>query len=192
MMAAMMTACSEEDDTVEEYPNWQQTNETYFENLSDSVISLIAADEDCGWIRIKNWAYPVVEGGLEGSNTDYIIVQVIEEAPDEETDSPLYTDSVKVHYLGRLLPSVSYDNGYIFDYSYYPPFDEETAVASKFVVSGLIDGYATAMMNMRRGDRWTVYIPYQLAYGEGGSSSIPGYSTLIFDIQLVDFWPPED
>lgn len=190
--AIMLTACSEEDDTVDEYPDWQVTNEAYYENLSDSVISLIEADEDCGWLRIKNWSFPVVEDGMEGSNTDYIIVEILESAPETETESPIYTDSVKVHYLGRLLPSVSYSNGYIFDYSYYPPFDEETAVASKFVVSGLIDGYATAMMNMKVGDHWKVYIPHQLAYGESGSSSIPAYSTLIFDIRLVDFWAVDD
>ena len=44
------------------------------------------------------------------------------------------------------------------------------------------------LMRMHRGDRWRVYIPYQLAYGSSARSSIPAYSTLIFDLQLEDFW----
>jgi len=41
---------------------------------------------------------------------------------------------------------------------------------------------------MHIGDRWKVYMPYQLAYGESGSSSIPGYSTLVFDMTLVAYY----
>jgi FKBP-type peptidyl-prolyl cis-trans isomerase FklB len=35
-----------------------------------------------------------------------------------------------------------------------------------------------------------VYIPYELAYGISGTTGIPGYSTLVFDITMVDFWSP--
>ena len=49
-------------------------------------------------------------------------------------------------------------------------------------------GFATALLNMRRGDHYRVYIPYQLGYGSSDNSSIPGGSTLIFDLRLVDFW----
>ena len=57
--------------------------------------------------------------------------------------------------------------------------------------NSLIDGFATALQQMRRGDRWMVYRPYQLGYGASGSGEIPGYSTLIFDLRLVDFWSPQ-
>jgi len=56
------------------------------------------------------------------------------------------------------------------------------------VVSGVVDGFTTALQHMRKGDRWKVYIPYQLGYGESANSSIPGYSTLVFDITLNNFW----
>ena len=45
-------------------------------------------------------------------------------------------------------------------------------------------------MSMHRGDHWTVYIPHQLGYGTSASGTVPAYSTLIFDLRLVDFSHP--
>jgi FKBP-type peptidyl-prolyl cis-trans isomerase len=39
---------------------------------------------------------------------------------------------------------------------------------------------------MVKGDKWEVVIPYHLAYGEKGNSSIPGYSTLAFEIEVMN------
>ena len=117
---------------------------------------------------------------------DYIYVEVLNEG--DGTISPIYTDTVRVHYQGRLLPSASYANGYVFDQSWTGEYDVTTNVPSKIAVSGVVDGFTTALQHMRKGDRWKVYIPYQLGYGESANSSIPGYSTLVFDITLNNFW----
>lgn len=185
--ALSLASCSEEDDTVEEYPNWQATNEAYFTHLSDSVSQLIAAGRT-DWKRIKSYSKNASDAA-----TDYIIVHVEASASAADTLSPAYTDSVKVHYRGNLLPSTSYKTGglgYQFDASYRGEFDDSTSVPSKFAVNALVDGFATALQYMCVGDHWTVYIPHQLAYGTSGSSSIPGYSTLVFDLRLVKFWSP--
>lgn len=187
----MAVACTEDDmDEVEEYPNWKETNEEYFESLSDSVIALIEADPGrTDWMRIKSWSKDEDE---EGESTDYIIVNVIE-AGDEDGECPIYTDTVEVSYTGRLLPSVSYPSGYVFDRTFYGDYDPELSASTTLAIGDsygteLIDGFATALQNMRCGDHWKVYIPYQLGYGSSGSSSVPGYSTLIFDTVLLDFW----
>lgn len=191
MVLPMAVACTEDDmDEVEEYPNWKETNEEYFESLSDSVIALIEADPDrTDWMRIKSWSKDEDE---EGESTDYIIVNVIE-AGDEDGECPIYTDTVEVSYTGRLLPSVSYPSGYVFDRTFYGDYDPELSASTTLAIGDsygteLIDGFATALQNMRCGDHWKVYIPYQLGYGSSGSSSVPGYSTLIFDTVLLDFW----
>ena len=178
------TSCSEDDGNVEEYPDWQQRNVTYFDNLTDSVQKLIASGRT-DWKRIRTWAKG---DGSYLTNSDYILVRVLSDAPATETASPLYTDSVSVHYSGRLLPSTSYPSGLRFDASFQEPFDPDIAVATKFSAGGVVDGFSTALQNMRRGDRWEVYMPYQLGYGESGYQNIPGYSVLIFDIGLKDFW----
>ncbi|NPD92916.1 FKBP-type peptidyl-prolyl cis-trans isomerase [Prevotella sp. PMUR] len=182
-----MVSCSEEDNTVDEFANWQTVNEGFFYSLSDSVKSVIAANPlETEWKRIKTWNK---SDSVAGVDTDYILVKVLQAAPATETEMPLYLDTVTVHYKGCLLPSLSYRDGYVFDISYTEPFDEDIAIPSKMAVANVVNGFSTAIQNMRRGDHWLVYIPYQLGYGAAGSSPvIPGYSTLVFDIKMVDFW----
>lgn len=180
-------SCKEEDDAVEEYANWSSKNATFFTHLSDSVEGLLKAHpERTDWRRIKSWTK---SDDTEGEPTDYIIVNVIAEGSEEEIAQgmPLFTDSVSVHYLGRLLPSHSYSEGLVFDQSYYGEFNEELCRPTSFVVNELIPGFSTALMHMHRGDYWRIYIPQQLGYGSSATSSIPAYSTLIFDIRLKNF-----
>lgn len=181
-----MFSCSEDDGTVDEYPNWQSKNETFFNHLSDSVKALLEADSTrTDWKRIKSWTKA---NEYVGTNADYVIVNVVSEGQATTTATPKYTDSVSIHYAGRLLPSTSYKQGLRFDASYNEPFDESISVASKLLVSATVEGFATVLQHMHCGDHWIVYIPYQLGYGTTGKSSIPAYSTLVFDIRLKDFW----
>ena len=183
--AFAMTSCSEDDGIVEEFPDWQLRNETYFNNLTDSVQRLISSGRT-DWKRIRTWSKG--EGDYL-SNSDYIIVHVLENAPSSETVTPIYTDSIAAHYKVWTIPSTSYRDGKVFDSSYKEPFDKDLAVAARFYVGGgLIDGFTTAVQNMRRGDVWEVYIPYQLGYGTEPKDDIPGYSTLIYKIMLIDHW----
>lgn len=187
-----LASCSEEDDTVEEFPNWQARNDAFFNSLTDSVLNLLELNPArTDWKRIKSWSK---SDSMEGSNSDYIIVNVIEEG-DPASATPLYTDTVTVHYLGRLLSSVSYPYGYVFDQSYYGNYYDDVSKPLQMAIGNsggnmLVDGFATALQHMRRGDHWMVYIPYQLGYGSQSQTGVPAYSTLIFDLRLVDFWSP--
>lgn len=171
----MLASCSESDDTPEEYPDWKNYNEAFVQSLaSDSV--------GHGWERIKNFSF--VAG--EGKASDYIYVKRLRNGSG--TVRPIYTDSVSVHYQGRLLPSTTYSTGYIFDQSWMrgTTLDESINSPVTFNVSGVVDGFCTALQNMVEGDRWIVYIPWQLGYGSSEISSITGtnYSTLRFDITM--------
>ena len=185
-------SCSEEDNTVEEFPNWQVRNDDYFNHLSDSVKELIALNPArTDWKRIKCWSK---SDSVVGSNADYIIVNVKRDG-DASGATPLYTDTDSVHYMGWLLPSTSYPSGYVFDKSYSGNFYEDISRPSEFAIGNssgnkIVDGFATALQSMRRGDRWIVYIPYQLGYSSSATTRVPAFSTLIFDLTLVDFWSP--
>ncbi len=183
-MIFSLSSCSEESDEIEEFPDWQETNDSHFSSIYDEATRLIALG-DPTWKLFLNWSLPLENSAYTASIDDYIVVEVLEEGTG--SGCPLYTDNVWVHYRGRLLPSVSYPSGYIFDQSYYGDFNEQTASPVSFTASALVDGFTTALLYMHIGDYWRVYIPYNLGYGTYGSGSIPGYSLLIFDIKLVAY-----
>ena len=85
--------------------------------------------------------------------------------------SPVDRSIVSVHYRGTLI------NGREFDNSWKRSFPEALRL--------VIDGWRIALKLMHVGDRWMVYIPYNLGYGTRTSGPIPGFSTLIFEIELL-------
>lgn len=88
---------------------------------------------------------------------------------------PSATDRVRVHYTGQLI------DGTVFDSSV------ERGQPAEFPVSGVIRGWVEALQLMPVGSKWRLYIPQELAYGsQGAGASIPPYSALIFDVELLD------
>ena len=185
MLIGMITACSETNDDVVEYYDWKKRNVAYF----DSIYNVAIENKDGKWDTIRAWSLNDSVAHLLAY--DYIVVH--KEEVGTGSGCPLYTDSVLVHNLGKLLPSASYPDGYVIEKSYDGGFDDynfQTATAKKWYVGGLIDGYITALQRMHIGDRWRVYIPYTLAYGTADYNSIPGYSTIIWDIKLLGYYHP--
>ena len=202
LSTGLFTSCTENDDTVEEYANWQSKNETYWDNLYTTTQQKIKSG-DTSWKIILNYTFQnqkqTTGSALTYRPENYIIAHV--EQAGKGTTSPLYSDSVSMHYMGRLIPSTTYTSGLIFDKSWSS--NQFNAATSRPVHSyigltydaegkptSLVDGFTTALMSMHRGDHWTVYIPYQLGYGEKNSGVVPAYSTLIFDLRLNDFSHP--
>ena len=179
-----VVSCSEEDTTVEEFPNWQATNEAYFQQLVATTKAKVA-EGDTQWELLP--AYTKPDKDYTYQYQDYVVVQKL--ATGTGTTSPLMTDVVKVSYVGNLLPSAQTykETGMEFDRSYSGDYDPAVSTPASLTVSSLIDGFTTVLLHMHRGDHWKAYIPYQLGYGTTASGSIPAYSTLIFDLWLEDF-----
>lgn len=177
------TSCSEKEDTTDEYPDWQNTNATYWDNLYTQTLSRISSG-DASWKMLRSFS---LEDTLQVERTSYIIVNVLREGTG--SGCPLYTDSVRVRYTGRLLPSTSYPNGYVFQTTSPDGTTEQTAGVADLPVNGLIDGFSTALQHMHIGDVWDVYIPWTLGYGVNASANntIPAYSVLRFNISLVAY-----
>ena len=178
LSAGTVVSCSETDDEeAYEYANWQARNDAYFATLEDSL-----SRGGSVWKKIK--AYTKDEK-TPGVNTDYIYIKVLKSGGDGP--SPLYSDSVRVAYRGRLIPSATYSNGYVFDQTYVGDYNPKTTAVSDNLASGFITGFTTAVLHMKRNDSWRVYIPYQLGYNSTENGNIPAYSVLIFDLSLIDF-----
>ena len=198
MMAVFaLSSCSEDDNTVDEYANWQARNEKAFADTLAYARQQIANGSD-EWKVILKWSLQNqtpnkdTNGNavpLTYKDADYIVVHVLDKG--KGSGSPMYTDSVKVSYRGRILGTDTYPAGYVFDKTFDGTYDKATAQLSKMAVNGgYIDGFTTALLNMHIGDRWMVYMPYQLAYGttQSSTSSIPAYSMLRFEIVLDSYY----
>ncbi len=88
--------------------------------------------------------------------------------------TPKPNDQVTVHYTGKLL------DGSVFDSSV------QSGKPATFGVSQVIPGWTEALQLMKEGDKFILYIPDELAYGERGAGGrIPPYSPLIFEVELI-------
>ena len=85
---------------------------------------------------------------------------------------------VKVNYRGTLADGTEFDSSY------------KNGAPASFRVNGVIRGWTEALTLMPVGSKWELYIPYDLAYGSTGQlPNIPPYSTLIFEVELLEIEP---
>ena len=92
-----------------------------------------------------------------------------------EGEVPQATDRVKVNYEGRLI------DGTVFDAS-----ARHGGEPAEFTPQQVIKGWTEALTMMPVGSKWRLFIPSDLAYGDRDQGQIKPYSTLIFDVELVE------
>ncbi len=92
---------------------------------------------------------------------------------------PTSTDRVKVHYKGTLI------DGTEFDSSYSRKDKDGNPQPSTFRANQVIKGWTEALTMMPIGSKWELYIPQELAYGSQDTGTIPPFSTLIFEVELL-------
>lgn len=90
-----------------------------------------------------------------------------------EGRSPEATDTVQVHYEGKLT------DGTVFDSSY------DRGEPIEFALDQVIAGWTEGVQLMKEGGKFEFYIPYDLAYGPEGRPGIPPYAALIFQVELL-------
>lgn len=92
-------------------------------------------------------------------------------------ESGMKPDKVKVHYTGTLI------DGKVFDSSV------QRGQPITFALDRVIPGWTEGIQLMDEGSKYMLYIPYNLAYGEQPAGEIPGGSTLIFEVELIEINP---
>ncbi len=183
LFLAMMgfSACEEtEEATDPEYLNWQERNsEAFLQKLDEAKTAIAAAQashgEDweayCEWRVYRTYALADNAAALP---TDSIAVKIIQRGTG--SGCPLYTDSVRINFIGRYIPNeLSSDaeartEGRVFSHTgvshdYDAVFSPEYSSPVVHLASNEIEGFTTALMQMHIGDLWRIYIPQELGYG---------------------------
>ena len=104
---------------------------------------------------------------------------IIRELKAGDGPSPKATDTVKVHYRGRLTDGTEFDSSY------------KRNEPAQFPLNGVIKCWTEGVQRMKVGGKSTLVCPSDLAYGDQGRPSIPGGATLVFDIELLDIVAPK-
>ena len=108
-------------------------------------------------------------------------VQIIDEVLGDGLEVTNHS-KVSVHYIGRLEDNNEFDNSYKRN----QPFQFQIGIRK------VILGWETGLLGMKEGGKRTIFIPYNLAYGDSGVGElIPPKSNLIFEIELLNVSPPK-
>lgn len=162
-------------DTMADKPamNQQEVRETLTKLQQDMVANrnakFLKAGEDFLAENAKKDGVKTTASGLQ--------YKVIKSGTGE---TPKLTDTVKVHYHGTLI------DGTVFDSSV------QRGEPITFSVNGVIPGWTEALQLMKVGDKWQLYIPTKLAYGEQSPTpKIPPDSALLFEVELLGIEKPK-
>lgn len=118
-------------------------------------------------------AYNARQSGVTTTPSGVQLLQL--EAPESD-DKPTTEDVVLINYTGSLR------DGTVFDASQQP---------TPMPVSGVVPGFSEGLQAMSKGGKYRIWIPAEQGYGDASPdpTRIPNGSTLIFDVELVDFIP---
>ena len=89
-------------------------------------------------------------------------------------DIPTATQKVKVNYRGTLIDGTEFDSSY------------KRNQPATFACNQVIKGWTEALTMMPVGSKWMLYIPQELGYGSRETGKIPPFSTLIFEVELLE------
>jgi len=95
------------------------------------------------------------------------------ETGDTKAASPSPSDKVTVQYRGTLLDGTEFDSSYA------------RGQPASFAVNGVIKGWQEALVLMKPGAKWQLFVPPELAYDANSRPPIPPGSLLLFDVELV-------
>lgn len=163
------SSCSKDDDKVYIVDDaWQADNERVFDEIA------------------KNPEYTKLESLSDLGSIYYKVLK------KGTSDEPIYyTSTVKIYYHGISMDEKNRKMEFMFN-SNDPTIDESQTWAI-FHTNETVDGFGTALQHMHPGDRWEIWIPWQLGYGATGAKTNSGqqtrpwaYSTLRFEVEVLE------
>ena len=153
------------------------SQEQAVEKINTALTKLQAQNDEEKWLegeknREEGEAYMTQNEtrGAVNTTASGLQYEVLSEGTGEK---PGPTDTVQVHYEGTFISGATFDSSY------------NRGVPAEFPLNAVIPGWSEGLQLMNVGSTYRFVIPPDLAYGPGGSGSIPPNSTLIFKVELI-------
>ncbi|SFK49167.1 FKBP-type peptidyl-prolyl cis-trans isomerase [Proteiniphilum acetatigenes] len=160
-----------------------ETFDDQWKNANEAQFADITADSE--YTRINS-----------ASTSGYIMYKELKSGDGE---TPYFTDRVRVLYTGWFKTNWSLPDTYennlgqtIINKKIFDSTDNRNNIPSTFAINpratggGLIEGFSTALQHMQVGDKWEIWIPWNLGYGSAGNGGdIKPYTTLVFEVELM-------
>lgn len=153
---------SDNDDNWDTFKEWREANTAFY-------------DEQQYSLSPEGGSYYQTLTPVWNSSAQILIRYLNDRRLTEGNLSPLLNSTVDVKYIGRLYNDIAFDSSFLKTDSLFRTRPNE-----------LIQGWTIALLDMRVGDSARIIVPYTLGYGATSSGAIPPYSTLVFDLKLVD------
>jgi FKBP-type peptidyl-prolyl cis-trans isomerase FklB len=147
-------------------PAEQQQVQAYVNGVQQQVVSKNNQDADAFLAKNKTDKGVVATA----SGLQYKVIT----PGDKKAPLITATDTVTVQYRGKLLDGTEFDSSY------------SRGQPATFPVNGVIKGWQEALVLMRPGAKYQLFIPPSLAYGDRAQPKIPGGSLLIFDVEVLE------
>ena len=198
------TACEETTEPTA-YDNWRERNDAFIDSIRTETGEnylvwrnpATRVTTDLGQTPmelVKLYAIEVQDGGTNVNPYRYAYAKKLVDNP--EGTRLLYTDEVNMYYRGTYINGEEFDGnfeGYGATDQQIPldpaqmkwptDFDEPTV---KNVSNNMLNGVEWVLQHARTGERWIIYVPYSVGYGESDYNSIRGCSVLTFDYIIGD------
>ena len=169
LCAVILFASCDKTETFDD--QWKNANEAQFNTIANEpVYTRINSQSTAGYIMYK-------------------------EVKSGDGETPYFTDRVRVLYTGwfkrdwsEVRDTYTDNQGKtVINKIVFDSTADRNDIPSTFNVNGVVDGFSTALQHMQVGDKWEIWMPWQLGYGATGNNSgtIPAYTTLVFEVELV-------
>ena len=162
----LFSSCDDKTETVDD--RWKIENETQFNTIAN------------------NTEYTKLNS-VTGNG--FIMYKVLETGTGDR--APFFNEQVKVRYTGWYKNIWTKPDTFTDDKGNFitNKIEFNTTYRNRvetFNVMNRIEGFRTALQYMKEGDKWEIWIPWKLGYDAMGNGPIRGYSTLVFEIELVE------
>jgi FKBP-type peptidyl-prolyl cis-trans isomerase len=141
-------------------------------NIVLAVVICLALVGVLVFISIKNKTSMVTQNNNNAQNNEI-------GGPALPAEAAKTGDTVSMNYTGRL------ENGTVFDSNVDPKFKHVEPFVFKLGAGQVIAGWDEGIVGMKVGEKKTLVIPPNKAYGPNDYGPIPGNSTLTFDVELL-------